>query len=155
MLSWIRVIKSIGVLALVCVVSIALIFILWEFAVGPANGNLIVSKYLLNPELQGDPEITEALVGELITLIQQAILLEIVVIFIICAAWIMLSRFKNLGWFLLVLGVLASALIPINLFQEQGDEFMRAELMTPVTIAFVTFFCVFSFLSIRLAGHTR
>jgi hypothetical protein len=156
MVSWIRFVKSIGIVALICALSITVIFIIWEFAVGPTSQNALINKYLLNPELQvDDPAFTEAVVGDLIALIQQSILAEFLGIFIISAIWLAVANFVRVNrpgdastwvwvWYMVcLLGAAASAVIPIFAFQEQGDDLMRPERIIPFVIGFILFFGAF------------
>jgi len=154
--SWIRFVKSIGTVAVVCAISILLIFIFWEFAVGPTNANAFINKYLLNPELQGDdPAFTEAVVSDLIALIQKSIVAEFAAIFVVSSIWLAIANFIHINrpgdaitwvwvWYMvLLLGAAVSAVIPIFTFQEQGDDLMRGERVIPFVIAFIVFFGAF------------
>jgi len=156
MVSWVRFIKSIGTIAVACTVSIFLIFILWEFAVGPTSANAFVNKYLLNPELQGDdPTFTEAVVGDLIAIIQGAVIAEFTAIFVFSLIWLAVANFIHINrpgdaitwvwvWYMVfLLGAAVSAVIPIFSFQEQGDDLMRAERIIPFVMAFIVFFGAF------------
>ncbi len=154
--SWIRFVKSIGIVAVVCAISIFLIIIFWEFAVGPTSANAFVNKYLLNPELQGDdPAFTEALVSDLIELVQNMIVAEFAAIFVMSLIWLAVANFIHINrpgdaitwvwvWYMVfLLGAAVSAGIPIFAFQEKGDDLIRGERVIPFVIAFIAFFGAF------------
>jgi len=161
---WMSLIRPIVVVTLLCILTFFFFSSLWSI-VGFHNINAFIDifvessiyKYVLTPELRvlGDPAFHEAVAFDLFLLVQQSILAVIKVIFIVNIAWIILSKYRPMGGFLLILGAFGSALIAFLQFQDQGDDLIRSELMIPFIIIFVVFFGVFSFVCIRLSGYLR
>ena len=153
--SWIRFVKSIGVVALLCALSIALIFVVWEFAVGPTTQNAFILKYIINPDMLDDPETNEYYVGQLSKMCQLATLSQFGNIFIFSVIWLAVANFVHINkpgdgntwiwvWIMVFLvGAAVSAIIPIYIFQEEADGLMRGERVIPFVIIFIIVFSAF------------
>ena len=163
-ISWLRFLKSMGFILISCAIVVALLFTIWEFVIGPTSANAFINKYLLNPQFQGEPEITVEMVGALITILQKTILWEFIVIIGISAVWLGAANFIPVNkpgeasnwvwaWYMIFLfGAALSALVPIYQLQINGDELLRSERVIPIILILIFLYTIiFYFIGSLLA----